>query len=65
MLHEAALPERDEGAADVVFFTAHTDDELLERGRRATASETEEGAEDVDVEAHAGELTFSTEHPSN
>jgi hypothetical protein len=64
-LHQPALSKRDEGTANIGFFTTHTNNELLERGRRATTGETEEGAEDVDVEAHAGEPTFSTEHPSN
>jgi hypothetical protein len=55
-LHEPAPRERGEGAANVVFFTAHANDELFERGKRTTASETEEGAEDIDLEAHAVSL---------
>jgi len=63
-LDEPAPRERAEGTADIGFFAADANDDLFERGRRAATSETEEGAEDVDLEAHARELTFSTERPS-
>jgi hypothetical protein len=51
-LNEAALRKREEGTTDSGFVLAHTHDHLVERGGGATAGEAEEGAEDVDLEAH-------------
>ena len=52
-LHKPALAERAECVTNIGLFAPHANDKLFERGRRATASKTEEGAEDVNLEAHA------------
>lgn len=51
-LDEALLGEGLESEANGRFITANTHGQLVQRGRGAATSETEEGAEDINLEAH-------------